>query len=987
MSNVPATSGSTGDNTATGIGSTVGASVGALVFGPPGAVVGGLAGGFAENVVGNIIGNLGADGVKRVSHRVGARFRQQSDPHLNSHLQMAFRDALQAAIYDIGGAACFPKLRQRRAVLDPATYPDTPHGQTLWRDQPELGAQICACLQEMAQAVANDQLVPLNPSADQVSALGEHYLLTATPAALNDAFFDDTIAPFLRGYASLLVADRDFERHLRRWLLDRTLAQLGDLLKSQTYEAAWRAFNRRMFEELQAEVHALVQDRVRNDDQQDRLLSQIEQLANVNDQQLSSIAGAQADLLVAVATIAKRQDQQFAVILDRASSDHAAVMQRLREGFGVVLQKLDAISVDTRKSREMLDEIKDKIQPPTSTALFSIPAPPGDFTGRDDEINTLVAALRAARTNGTAAAISGVRGLGGIGKSALALKVVQELRGDFPDAQIMLALRGATDNPTSTTEALRDVLRAFGQEPDPNLTTQQLINAYQSTLHGKRALILADDARDAAHVASLQPPTGCALLITSRKLFRLKGMAEPLELGKLPEPEAIAFVTNRCGRLGALAKQLTTLCGCLPLALRISATFLANSTRPVERYLQQLARERERLLRQRPDDDDLSIEASFNLSYDALSEAAQTLLQQLGVFPASFSRLALEHVPDLPDTAELDDLLDELRMSSLLDYVPGNDRYDLHDLVRVFALARLRDAGDEHPARLRYAAFYAALAAAADQLYLRGNDSIRAGLALFDLERPHIDAAWQWLREQPLDDATDSLLMQYADATAFVGDLRYDKKNERIPQLAVALDAAQRQQDRSAEGRLLGNLGLAYANLGDVRRAIEFYEQHIAIAQEIGDRSGEANSSWNLGALLTQQGETARAMGLMGVLVDFLREIGHPNAEQHAAMVEQMRQQQVQQPLLAFLNAGLLDDMRQVLEAHPTVSTDVVEPLLDAFFEQYKDDPKAIETLTWKRQLLRNCRQHGVQVVFAALDQAPQNMPPEMAQFVQALNH
>jgi tetratricopeptide (TPR) repeat protein len=133
-------------------------------------------------------------------------------------------------------------------------------------------------------------------------------------------------------------------------------------------------------------------------------------------------------------------------------------------------------------------------------------------------------------------------------------------------------------------------------------------------------------------------------------------------------------------------------------------------------------------------------------------------------------------------------------------------------------------------------------------------------------------------------------LIHYADATAHIGDLRYDQRKEHIPQLEAARAAAQRQNAQAAQGNALGNLGLAYAALGDACQAIDFYQQALVIAREIGDRRGEANRSWNLEDELAKQGELARAIELMQVLVDFEREIGHPNAEKHAAVVDELRQ-------------------------------------------------------------------------------------------------
>jgi tetratricopeptide (TPR) repeat protein len=87
----------------------------------------------------------------------------------------------------------------------------------------------------------------------------------------------------------------------------------------------------------------------------------------------------------------------------------------------------------------------------------------------------------------------------------------------------------------------------------------------------------------------------------------------------------------------------------------------------------------------------------------------------------------------------------------------------------------------------------------------------------------------------------------------------------------------------------LGGMGLAYENLGESHRAIELYEQYLAITRELGDRQGEARASWNLGEALEKQGELDRAVQLMQICVDYERELGHPDAEADATEVQEIR--------------------------------------------------------------------------------------------------
>ena len=123
-------------------------------------------------------------------------------------------------------------------------------------------------------------------------------------------------------------------------------------------------------------------------------------------------------------------------------------------------------------------------------------------------------------------------------------------------------------------------------------------------------------------------------------------------------------------------------------------------------------------------------------------------------------------------------------------------------------------------------------------------------------------------------------------AYADVGDAR-----QAIPYHEQHLAIARELRDRRGESAALGRLGRVWAALEDAHKAIDYYEQALAINREIGDRRGEASVSWSLGRALEKQGNLAQAAELMQVNVDFLSEIGHPDAEKHAALLAQLRQQ------------------------------------------------------------------------------------------------
>ncbi len=80
---------------------------------------------------------------------------------------------------------------------------------------------------------------------------------------------------------------------------------------------------------------------------------------------------------------------------------------------------------------------------PTISARHQLRAPVGDFVGREKETVTLVEALR----GGASAGISGISGMGGIGKTELALYVANQIRDDYPDAQLFVDMRGTDERP------------------------------------------------------------------------------------------------------------------------------------------------------------------------------------------------------------------------------------------------------------------------------------------------------------------------------------------------------------------------------------------------------------------------------------------------------------------------------------------------------------------------------------------------------------
>ena len=179
------------------------------------------------------------------------------------------------------------------------------------------------------------------------------------------------------------------------------------------------------------------------------------------------------------------------------------------------------------------------------------------------------------------ATITGLRGMGGVGKTALALVLADKIKSQFPDGQIFIDMRGTSNNPElpplTPDEAMAQVIRAYNPADRLPENSNELRGLYLSILAGKRALLLLDNAASGEQVEPLLPPAGCAVIITSRIKFALPGLAEK-DLDILPLDKACELLLEIAPRIGDWAEELAKLCGRLPIALRNAASALAEKT-------------------------------------------------------------------------------------------------------------------------------------------------------------------------------------------------------------------------------------------------------------------------------------------------------------------------------------------------------------------------------------------------------------------------
>lgn len=498
-------------------------------------------------------------------------------------------------------------------------------------------------------------------------------------------------------------------------------------------------------------------------------------------------------------------------------------------------------------------------------SLHQIPSPPRDFTGREAEIKELMEMLEHGGVT-----ISGLQGLGGVGKTTLALKLAEDLKGKYPDAQFYLDLKGADAKPLPVADALAHVIRAYHPTAKLPESVDELRALYLSVLHDKRALLLMDNARDEQQVEPLIPPPGCLLMVTSRFTFTVPGLKVKNLNALLPE-DAVKLLLEIAPRIGDYAAEIARLCGNLPFGLRAAASVLAvRPNHKVADYARKLSDNRKRLE---------LIEAPLSLSYDLLREELQASWRALAVFPDTFDQRAAAAVWDL-DEEQTQERLGDLLAFSLVEYSKNTDRYHLHDLARVFADSCLSEA-ERLTCHQRYAEHFLQVLKVANLLYIKGGEAIKAGAALFDREWGNVQAAWAWLITQTdTMPSTLELCSHYPNELYLFAEFRQHPR-ERIAWLEVALVAAQKLGWKDAQSSHLSNLGTACSAIGEHRRAFELFEQSLSIFRVIGDRKSEAQTLNNLGAVYRLSGDSQRAIGYYEQALRVSREIGDRRGESH----------------------------------------------------------------------------------------------------------
>lgn len=484
----------------------------------------------------------------------------------------------------------------------------------------------------------------------------------------------------------------------------------------------------------------------------------------------------------------------------------------------------------TRSSTAPLPPLR---SPDTDTEpTFLAPLQPPVFIGRSEPLARLKQALTAV----SGSPRLGIVGMGGIGKTTLALHLAHTLRDHFPDGVLWANVVDEQPEEIATQWAA-----AYGYDLSQQKSGEERLAVVKRLLADKHALLILDDVWAGSKIRYLLPESGrCAVLITSRveRVVRSVG-AKPVLLAQFT-PESgrdllLHYVDDdRVKADPAAVAEICRLVGNLPLAISISGSYLAY--RPYRTLADFVTQLKQQIKPLDLTEDEQRLRETFEISWQYLESTQSHLFALLGLFNGrSFSLEAIDKIARIAgtDIFLIEDRLQELVQLSLL-RVEGHRRYRQHMLLATFAQEKL---GDELSAKERYVSYFSGFAEANAEDYKK-----------LQPEWGNLDAAINFAESTQQWDAVLRLTAVLKDAWFARG--RFKQAREAFK---TAFNAAVRLED---EPRLARNWlwwGQACLEQGDQAEARKWLQQALDLFDELEDGIGIADTEFELARLDIEQ--------------------------------------------------------------------------------------------------------------------------------------
>lgn len=555
-----------------------------------------------------------------------------------------------------------------------------------------------------------------------------------------------------------------------------------------------------------------------------------------------------------------------------------------------------------------------------SARRHTLPSQPTPFVGREAELAEIGRMLDSGECR-----LLTLIGPGGIGKTRLALQAATERVDTFVDGVFFVPLAGLP-----TADMLGGTLAtALELESGAAADLRAQLLHY---LRDKELLLVLDNFEhllDGTELLTdiLHHAPEVTLLVTSRArlnlraewLFDVPGLPLPYVPSR-DEPVHEATATNDAVQLfvqsarrvctgftltihnQASVVQICRLVAGMPLAIELAAALVrALSCMEIAQELERgsaflTTTARDTPARHR------SLRAVFEHSWQLLPGEEQRTLRRLAVFRGGFRREAAEELGGATLT-ELTSLID----TSLIRYNRVG-RYDLHELVRQYAEAKLVSADEDQPIRRRYADYYLKLAETAETHFFDAeqqtwltrleeeHDNLRTvlqwalgagaletalrlagALTRFWAIRGHLGEGRNWLEQalkQPgRDDISTHVRLKALNGAGTLARLQGDLVGaSQWLNACLALSRIANETRWSAIA--LNALGLVARFQGDLTRATALYEESLALSRAVGDQRSIVNALANLASVVNIQGNHERAAMLYEESLAFSRAAG-----------------------------------------------------------------------------------------------------------------
>lgn len=517
----------------------------------------------------------------------------------------------------------------------------------------------------------------------------------------------------------------------------------------------------------------------------------------------------------------------------------------------------------------------------------NLPLELSSFVGREKELAEVKRLLQNTR-------LLTLTGSGGCGKTRLALAAADELVEGFDDGVWMVDLAPLA-NPSLVPQAVASTL---GVRERPGSLLTEPLSQY---IRPRKVLLVLDNCEHlvescaALAEALLRSCPQLRVLATSRESLGITGeVAWPVpslslpDLRRLPEVESLAryeatrLFLDRTAAINptfALTEQNATavaqICYRLdgiPLALELAAA--RTRVLSVEEISARLddcfsllsAGGRTAIPRHR------TLHATMDWSHELLPDAERTLFRRLSVFAGGFSLRAAESVCAGEKRARegVLDLLSHLVDKSLvMAWEEGGEaRYRLLEIVRQYGSEKLSESGEARKVRQRHAAFYLALAEAAEP-ELKGEEQI-AWLERFEREHDNLRAAMAWLLGRgKLEEAARlgwALWLFWWIRGHFA-----EGRQSMEQALSAGGSAAMPESARAKASFVAGTMACGQ---GDHRSAEPLLEESAALCRELGDRRGVAYALGSVAVLAVTQEQYERGIVYSEEATDLFLQVG-----------------------------------------------------------------------------------------------------------------